>query len=148
MLNELAEIYDDAGCLLGVRYSLFEGDPRFVTAVALQFENLCAVFRAVANADTVAVMIGPLEVEPDEILIDASNSAPWSTCIGLSICWAWQLTNQQGHVDGVRFEFNRTEESSNPVVELIVMASAMKMFVLNSVAAEPAFGADSPVSSL
>jgi hypothetical protein len=136
MLDELAEIYDEGGCLLGVKYSLFEGDPRNITAVALQFEKLSAVFRAVAADDSVAVMIGPLEPEPHEILIDASSSAPWSTCIGLNISWAWQLTNQQGYDDGVRLEFSSTGESSDPVVELIVMASAIKMFVLSSVTAE------------
>jgi hypothetical protein len=148
MLSELAEIYDNGGCLLGVKYSLFEGDPRFVTAVALQFENLFAVFRAIADDDTVGLMIGPLEIESDERLIDASGSAPWSACIGLNICNAWQLTIQQGYVDGVRLEFNRAGQSPNPVVELIVMASAMKIFVLSNIASEQALGADSPGSSL
>src|SRR5689334_22529702 len=142
MLNELAAIHGKGGSLLGVKYCLFERDPSFVTAVGLQFEKLSAVFRAVADNDTVAVNIGPLQDENGETLIDAGSSEPWSTCIGRNLRWAWQLTNQQGYVDGVRLEFRGAGESSNPVVELIVIASAMKMFVASPL--KQALKVDSP----
>src|SRR5438067_8887456 len=105
MLDTLAKIYDDGGRLAGVTYALFEGDPRFVTAVGLRFESVSAVLRAVADDDTLAASLGPLVPEPGETLIKAATSAPWPMCIGLGVCWAWQLTNQQGYSDGVRLEF-------------------------------------------
>src|SRR5882724_3402543 len=119
MLDALAKIYDDGGSLSGVEYTLFDGDPRFITAVGLQFESESAVFRAVADDDTLAVTLGRLDPDMDETLIDASNSAPWSACMGWGVCWAWQLTNQQGYSDGVRFEFSKPGELSRAVVELI-----------------------------
>src|SRR5947199_6340246 len=127
MLGTLAKSYDDGGPLGGVTYTLFEGDPRFVTAVGLRFEFASAVFRAVADDDTLAASIGTLEPESDERLIEAGNSEPWSECIGLGVCWAWRLTNQQGYSDGVRLEFSEPGEVSRAVVELVVVASAIHL---------------------
>src|SRR4051812_40259125 len=106
MLDTLAKIYDDSGPLVGVSYTLFEGNPQFITAVGLRFESLSVVFRVVADEDTLRVSVGPLAPEPNETQIDVSNSSPWSTCIGLDICWAWRLTNHEGYEDGVRLEFS------------------------------------------
>jgi hypothetical protein len=86
MLDTLAKIYDDGGRLVGVSYTLFDGDPRFVTAIGLRFETMSAVFRAVADDDTLAVSLDPLVPEADETLVEASNSAPWSACIGSGVC--------------------------------------------------------------
>ncbi len=79
--------------------------------------------------DTLAVNLGTLKQDPDETLVEAGSSSPWSECIGLGICWAWQLTNQQGYSDGARLEFSEPGEESRVVVELIVVASAIKLFV-------------------
>jgi len=78
MLDTLAKIYDVGGRLVRVSQTLFEGDPRFVTAFGLHFEVLSAIFRAVPDDDTLAVSLGSLVPDPDETLIDASHSAPWS----------------------------------------------------------------------
>lgn len=129
MLDTLAKIYDDGGRLVGVTYTLFEGDPKFITAVGLRFEAVSAVFRAVTDDDTLAVSLGTLTPEPSETLIESGNSAPWSACMGFGICWAWRLTNQQGYSDGVRLEFSEPGEVSRAVVELIVAASAIELFM-------------------
>jgi len=144
MLSSLDKIYDDGGSLLRVEYALFEGDTKFVTTVALHFENVTAVFRAIADDDTLAVTLSPLDLEPEEIAIDVSNAVPWSVCLDHKVRWAWQLTNQQGYTDGVRLEFGKPGEMARAVVELIVAASAIQMFVLPGDAAEQALGADSP----
>jgi hypothetical protein len=129
MLDTLAKIYDDGGRLAGVTCALFGGDPRFVTAVGLRFVSASAVFRAVADDDTLSASLGPLIPTPDETLIEAGGFAPWSGCVGLSICWAWRLTNHQGYTDGVRLEFGERGQEPRAVVELIVAASAIRMFV-------------------
>lgn len=129
MLDTLAKIYDDGGRLVGVSYTLFEGDPLFITTVELRFESLTAVLRAVPDDDTLAVSLGMLAPRPGEALIDASDYGPWPACIGLSICWAWCLTNQQGYSDGVRLEFSERGGVSIAVVELVVAASAIHLFV-------------------
>lgn len=55
MLDTLAQIYDEGGQLVGVRHALFQGDPQFITAVELRFESVSAVFRAIADDDTLTV---------------------------------------------------------------------------------------------
>jgi hypothetical protein len=129
MLDTLAKIYDDGGPLVGVSYTLFEGDPRFITAVELRFKSLIAALRAVPDDDTLAVSLGRPAPRPGETLIDATDSGPWPACIGLGICWAWRLTNQQGYSDGVRLEFGGPGGASSAVVELVVVASAIHVFV-------------------
>jgi hypothetical protein len=129
MLGTLAKICDDGGPLVGVSYTLFEGDPQFITAVGLRFESLSAVLRAVPDDDTLAVSLGMLVPEPHETLFEAADSGPWPVCMGLGICWAWCLTNQQGYSDGVRLEFSEPGVASSAVVEFIVAASAIRVLV-------------------
>lgn len=128
MLDTLAKIYDGSGPLVGVSYTLFEGDPQFITAVELRFESLTAVLRAVSD-DTLAVSLSTLVPQLGETLIETADSAPWPACIGLGIRWAWRLTNQQGYSDGVRLEFGEPSRVSSAVVELVVVASAIHVFV-------------------
>jgi uncharacterized protein DUF6334 len=129
MLDTLAKICDDGGPLVGVSYTLFEGDPQFITAVGLRFESLTAVLRAVPDDDSLEASLGLLAPEPHETLFEATDSGPWPACMGLGICWAWCLTNQQGYSDGVRLEFSEPGVASSAVVEFIVAASAIHVFV-------------------
>lgn len=132
MLDVLAKINDHGGGLVGAAYTLFEGDTRFVTAVGLRFESACATFRAVADDDTLYASLEPLVPGPDETLIDMVNTAPWSGCSGLGVCWAWRLTNHQGYSDGVRLEFSDSGQVSRAVVEMVVAASAIQVFVASA----------------
>lgn len=130
MLDVLGRVFDDGGCLMSVSATLFEGDRSFITAFALRFEHLTVVFRVVPNDDTLAVAIGSLVVEPSEIVEEVEGSRPWSECIGLSVSWAWRLTNQQGYSDGVRLEFGKPGEQSSVVLELVVAASTIQFFLV------------------
>ena len=130
MLEALAKISEEGGSLVGVDSASFEGDPSFITALVLRFESVTAVFRAVPDDDTLSVTLSPFVVETDETLADAGSSPPWSTCLGLGVCWAWRLTNQQGYSDGVRLEFSVPGEESLATVELVVSASAIYVFVI------------------
>lgn len=129
MLDLLRNVVDTGGRLVNARHALFEGDPQFITAVELQFESLSVVLCAVPDDDTLAVNSGEFESTPDEILVEVSDSNPWSKCLGSGLAWAWELTNQQGYSDGLRLEFEEPGEPSNLVVELIVIASAIELFV-------------------
>jgi hypothetical protein len=129
MLDTLAKIYNEGGPLVGVAYVLFDGNAHFITKIGLRFGSISAVFRAVQADDTLAVSLGPLVPDRDETSVDVGHSDPWSSCLGSAIRWAWQLTNQQGYQDGVRLEFGDPHMGSNCVIELIVAASAIQIFV-------------------
>lgn len=127
--STLARVFADGGRLTGVSYSVFADEHPFVTACALHFDRLTAVFRAVPDDDTLAASVGELVADPNEITVDTSGLHPWSQCIGLGVCWGWRLTNQQGYVDGVRLEFGQPDEVDKAVVELVVVASGIGVFV-------------------
>jgi hypothetical protein len=133
MVGALARIFDDAGRLFGVTHTLYGGDPRFITAVGLRFEFLTAWFRAVPEDDALAVSLGESVVSADEVVENVSAAPPWDGCIDRSLSWAWELTNQQGYVDGARFEFGRPNEAASVIVELVVVASAIRLFVSREV---------------
>ena len=131
MLETLAKIYDGGGLLVNVTCTLFEGDQKFVTAIGLRFESISAVFRADADKDTLVASLGSLTPGSDETLVDITDLSPWRTCIGAGASWLWQLTNQQGYADGVRFEFANPDEPSRAVVELLVAASAIRTLIVS-----------------
>ena len=131
MLNTLAKIYDAGGHLVKVTCTLFEGDRNFVTAVGLRFESISAVFRANPDDDTLIARVDSLTAEAAETLVDISDSSPWAACLGAGARWLWQLTNQRGHIDGVRLEFGNPDEDSGAVVELLVTASASETLLVS-----------------
>ena len=77
MFEALAKICNLGGPLVEVTYSLFEGDVRSLTAVALKFESVSAVFRALEDDDTLAVTLGPPIGTEWEAYVDATKSDPW-----------------------------------------------------------------------
>lgn len=129
MLDTLRRICDGGGRIGGVAYTLFGGDPRFVTAVGLQFESLAAVFRAGPGDNTLVAFTGPLVPAAEESLTQVGHLPPWSACVGRGVRGAWSWTNQRWYTDGVRLEFGDPGKASRAVVELLVIASAIKVFV-------------------
>jgi Family of unknown function (DUF6334) len=99
-----------------------------ITAFELRFKYLPAIFRAMPDDDTLSVRLETLVADPDEDLLVIDHIAPWVEVIGLSICWAWQLTNQQGYVDGARLEFCEPGQASRAVIEFVVVASTVQVF--------------------
>jgi hypothetical protein len=129
MLDALAKIVDEGGPLVSVAYLRFGGDANFLTAVGLRFGSIPATFRAVEDDDTLALTLGPIEPNEGETLTEAAHFSSWSACVGLGLRWAWRLTNQQGYPDGVRLEFGDPNKPHRIVVELMVAASAIRVFV-------------------
>lgn len=129
MQETLAKIYDHESWLSSVTIARFDADRPFVTGVELRFGSLPATFRANKDDDTLVATIGPLVATLDESLVDVSASSPWSACLGLKARWLWELTNQQGYTDGVRFEFGEPDKPFQVVVELVVLASEIDIFV-------------------
>lgn len=130
MLDTLKRVCDDGGQLVNVIGSQFISDEKllWITAVALQFEKLTAVFRIDPADDALTESIGIPKAEPDERFIALSHLPPWESCIGKGVRSGWQLTNQQGYADGVRLEFGNPDEPSSRVVELIGIASRIQLF--------------------
>ena len=129
MQETLAKIYDHGSWLSSATIARIDGDQPFVTGVELLFGSLPATFRANKRDDTLVATIGPLVATLDETLVDVSASPPWSACLGLEARRLWELTNQQGYTDGVRFEFGERAKPFEVVVELVVHACEIEIYV-------------------
>jgi hypothetical protein len=126
MLESLAKICNDYGQLVGVKYALLEGVSHQISAILMQFEAATATFRVISDDDTIEIYLNSKLPNSEEILVDMSTATPWEYLIGSGIFWAWQLTNQQGYVDGIRLEFGKP--NSTTIIEFIVVASTIKVF--------------------
>jgi hypothetical protein len=133
MIENLAKICDEFGQLVAVKYALFEGVSHQISAILLQFESTTATIRAVPDDDTIEVILGTFVPLQHEILVDMSGSSLWELLKGKSVFWAWQLINQQGYTDGLRLEFG--EPNLNTILEMIVIASTIKIFRVSPVSA-------------
>jgi hypothetical protein len=123
ILGELQRLFDEAGPLVAVRESRFEGDPTFVTGYHLGFANLSATFLADGEFDTVKAVLAPAGSAGD---VDVSSLVPWSRGVGLEVTWAWELTNHQRYVDGVRLQFGLGD--NRVLVEFVVVGSQFHLF--------------------
>jgi hypothetical protein len=128
MLDPLRVVSDAGSNLLSVEYALFGGDPAFVTAVSLGFGDLIVTFRAVADDDTMAIALGSHQPLNGELVRTVGDAVPWCECIGSHLSWGWVMTNHQGYTDGVRLEFGSPARSNWSIVELVVEASAIRVF--------------------
>jgi hypothetical protein len=129
MLEALRKIIEGENQVFeSVSYALFEGDRNFISAIELRFASLVFNVRAVADDDTLSINLGGLQLDSSESLLEPEKSDLWSSCIGKHIVWGWRLTNQQGYDDGLRLEFSTTENKFGPVVEFVVLASAIHIY--------------------
>lgn len=127
-LQKIQESWDEGSALSGVRYELFEGDPNFITSVIFRLDAIEIKFKAEPNYDEITVELNNSETDSDCEIVDVSKISPWTSLIGSQSSWIWLLTNNQGYEDGVRIEFRNEQEKVINTVDLIVMASSIKLY--------------------
>ena len=127
-MTVLQQVFDRAGVLQEVSEARLEGAPHLVTALRLRFENLSLIVSADGETDTVLLAVGDSTDDPGVVQVRVSESAPWSSIIGLGLRWGWELTNHQGYTDGVRFEFADPDRAVSQEIELIVAASTLRLY--------------------
>ena len=82
MLDGLHRIQQSGGRLLGADYALVEGKREWLTAIALRFENLTAVFRVRPEDDSISLSFGEMQVEDNESVVPSGEVSFWAQCIG------------------------------------------------------------------
>jgi hypothetical protein len=120
VLEALQHTVDSGGRLQRVVAYHFEGDLSFVTHLALEFELGRLVLSAGEEFDEILASTD-LPSTPD----NARETPAWTPACGRPLLWAWTLTNHQGYVDGVRFDFRDTVSQSAVIFEVIVVASTL-----------------------
>jgi Family of unknown function (DUF6334) len=107
-LEALQRIADAGGRLRAVTAHDFEGDPRFTSHIVLEFEASRLVLSTLQGDDSILL---------SDDLPSTSGCVPrvapaWTPALGRAVLWSWLLTNHQGYVDGVRFDFRNTASDS------------------------------------
>lgn len=112
------EMCEEAGRLQRVRYGRYPDAPSMVWVVRLTFAR--GDWSLVAVPDDDSLMI-TAELESDHcVFADAPEDSPWHAVLGRSPLWIWTLTNQQGYVDGIQFEFNLDDRRACQIQMLVL----------------------------
>lgn len=136
IINFLDQIADDIGCLLLVEYlvdTTFPGQPK---AIIINFENQVFTVKAVPDDDSIEVVSGRISCDSSENFISVSDKLPWSIAIGKYPRWIWALINQQGYSDAVQFEFAKNISDEAVIIQLVTVASSIRIYKLNEISSE------------
>ena len=101
-------------------------------ALCLSFENGLLTVRAVGEDDTVFVEVGYSEEFTLSSRRDLSEESLWNTIIGKRLWEVWALTNSRGYLDAIQFEFSKMGGIGRVRIQLEVVASAFRPFVVHS----------------
>lgn len=107
------------------------GPRRSIEALSLVFDDVTCVMLAEQD-DSLSIASGP-----DPLLASGAPSLslsaedPWCLAVGKPLLWSWSMTNQQGYRDGCQIEFAEDVSDSSVVIQLIVVASAIKVRVVD-----------------
>lgn len=124
-LEHLRRIAECGGKLRTARAHFIDGDPRFTSRIVLHFERERLVL--FADEDTDAIILA----DDAPATSDGAEAEVWKAASGRSILWSWILTNHQGYIDGVRFDFRNTVADRPVVIEVIAGASTLHTKVIS-----------------
>jgi len=83
----------------------------------------------IANADDDTIWISK-EAPSDLVEMgaqDHSSMNPWTSILGTELAWGWALTNQEGYIDGVQFQFHDGNGRSVRCIQMMVLASTISV---------------------
>lgn len=114
-------------CLADVDHVLCPGEPGWLVAVRMRFDEGFLSVEVNPEDDTVTVSFDPLRPPPlrhwaDDVLTYPANDH-YPDILGLSSTWRWTLQNQQGYQDAFQIEL----ESPPTTVTLQYLAVASRL---------------------
>jgi len=131
--SPLRDIHDRSLRLRDVIARLDDAGPRAsIAALSLVFDDVTCVMSAEAADDSLSIATGP-----DPLLVSGAASRsltaeePWSLAVGKPLLWSWSMTNQQGYRDGCQLELAEDVSDQSVVIQLIVVASSIKVRLLD-----------------
>ncbi|HET6150580.1 MAG TPA: DUF6334 family protein [Polyangia bacterium] len=125
-LETLQRIADSGARLRAAVAHDYKGDPRFTSYVSLEFESSRLILSTAEEDDSIALSTDL----PAMIDCVARDEKAWIPALGRALLWGWTLTNHQGCVDGVRFDFRNTVSDSPVIIEVLVAASRLHTIVV------------------
>ncbi|WP_353374891.1 DUF6334 family protein [Microbulbifer sp. ANSA001] len=119
---KLSELVESAGILEEVSSYGPQELPGEITQILLRFEHSSCVFCVIDDTDEICLK----SFEEGSLLAERTSPTVFHKCIGNKLTWAWEMRNNQGYSDALKFEF-----SSGVSVELVVMASSIKQYLVS-----------------
>jgi hypothetical protein len=117
---KLSTLVESAGRLVKVIGYCFSELPNELAAIELQFKNLNCSLRVIEETDEI-------QLSPScdfTGLVNHGLEPILSKYCGYELLWVWEMKNNQGYTDGLKFEF----KGHDVAIELIVVASSIKQF--------------------
>lgn len=115
-------------CTVKGFFFIDENSDEMLVALKFRFDNESVVL--VAQEDDSFEVLGDdwRCTEKNILLRDLSEEDPWKFAISKPLLWSWRMINQQGYFDGIQLQFGVDVTDSLVKVQLIVIASEIKVF--------------------
>lgn len=111
-------------------------------ALTLYFGDLCLHIEADPEDDDIIYSVrtsgdphtnfSRFADDEDEV-VDVSNRAPWKQVISKFILWFWKLESQDGAKDAMQFWWTDGSKGSDTIVQLMGIASAVRVSLVEPV---------------
>lgn len=124
LLRSLAE----AGELTAVDEIVHVDLPDAAEAFVFRFERATVSVVVNADDDTISIRDGAVLLAEGQSQRPSIRGGAWSELLHRHVRWAWLLTNQQGYLDGLQLELANVGEPQGNVVQLIAIASSIKVY--------------------
>lgn len=59
--------------------------------------------------------------------VDLTGVMPWRGAVGRPLMWVWQMTNQQGYLDGVQIEFAADGTSESVTIQMVALGAQLRV---------------------
>ena len=116
---ELSSIVNSCEKLIHAQSYSFKELPNEIAAIKLEFETFSCFIRVLENSDEIQLTNS---LEFNDFII-SEHVLFFHSCYNLKLYWAWDMVNNQGYADTLRFEFE-----NNKIVELVVLASSIVQY--------------------
>ncbi len=123
----MQSITDESGQLVEVESFYYTDLPTDIGLIKLAFQQN-SFFVVVKEDDSLELTDKVTFTENDFKRINMSDKLPWQAAIGKQIRWIWTMVNQQGYLDGLQFEFANNINQKPVVIQLIAVASGIKVY--------------------
>jgi hypothetical protein len=98
-----------------------------LVALRFQFENEIVVLAANED-DSIGVFDSSWNLEVDgNISRNLDETPPWKLAISKPLLWSWRMVNQYDYFDGMQLHFAQDVDDTGVLVQLIVVASEIKV---------------------
>ena len=102
---------------------------RSIRALCLVFDTVTCMLAAEGD-DSLSITSEPAPASgPSSVSV--ADEEPWSLALGKPLLWSWSMTNQQGYRDACQLEFAEDVSDQSVVIQLVVVASAIKVRLMD-----------------